>query len=187
MSERVQEAPTGKSRADDWKLDYPAKFVAPWEGFLPVAYLDTIASPAVWTIGYGHTGPEVKAGMRVTEEEARALLAKDLRFAARIVADKIEVPLTVRQRMALISLVFNAGPGAMTNPDGSPTRIRKAVNARRYEEAADRFLEWSHAGGVVVEGLLNRRKAERWMFLHPIRPKPRKHKPHPHRPAALPA
>jgi lysozyme len=143
-----------------WSLIWAARFVAKWEGFVPNAYLDTIASPSIWTIGYGHTGG-VRSGQVVTEAEARKLLAADLRGAARAVEQNVKVPLTVRQRIALISIVFNVGPGAL---DG--THLVTDLNARRYKAAADRFLEWNHAGGVVVEGLTRRREAERWMFLH---------------------
>lgn len=143
-----------------WSLLWAARFVARWEGFIPNAYFDTIASPPVWTIGYGHTHG-VRQGQAVTEAEARKLLAADLRDAARAVAQEVKVPLTVRQRIALISIVFNCGPGVLDD-----THLIKDLNAGRYKEAADRFLEWDHAGGVVVEGLTNRRKSERWMFLH---------------------
>jgi lysozyme len=143
-----------------WSLMWAARFVAKWEGFLGTAYLDEIASPPIWTIGYGHTGG-VSSGQTISESEARKLLAGDLRDAARTVEREVKVPLTVRQRIALISITFNCGPGVLAN-----THLITDLNARRYKEAADRFLEWDHAGGVVVEGLTNRREAERWMFLH---------------------
>jgi lysozyme len=97
----------------------------------------------------------------VTEAEARKLLAADLRDAARAVAAKVDVPLSARQRIACISAVFNIGPGLLEG-----THFIDALNHHRYTEAANRLLEWDHAGGVVVEGLSNRRHAERWLFLH---------------------
>jgi len=144
-----------------WNLAWAARFVARWEGYLPTAYLDTIADPSVWTIGYGHTGRGVHAGQRISRARALRLLTRDLRSAAQAVAGSIHVPLTVRQRIALISLVFNCGPGAV---EGST--LQRELNAKHYRKAANCFLDWSHAGGEVIEGLLNRRKAERWMFLH---------------------
>jgi len=143
-----------------WSLLWAARFIAKWEGFISHAYLDTIASPPVWTIGYGHTHG-VGPGQVVTEAEARRLLAADLRDAARAVHTKVKVKLTVRQRIAVISAVFNIGPGLLEG-----THFIEALNAKRYTEAANRLLEWDHAGGVVVEGLRNRREAERWLFLH---------------------
>ena len=140
-------------------------------GLHAYAYLDQIASPAVWTIGYGHTAaagpPSVSSGDHVTEAEGTQILGDDLRDAARVVAEKVKVPLTTRQRIALISIVFNCGPGVL---DG--TKIIEALNRKEYRAAADHFLEWSHAGGVVdAQGLLNRRRAERWMMIHPLHPR----------------
>lgn len=142
-----------------WSLMWAARFVARWEGFLPTAYLDTIASPAVYTIGYGHTG-NVHAGERVTKAQALRLLAADLAVAARAVRTGIHVKLSVRQRMALISLAFNCGGGAVIG-----STLAAKLNAHDYKGAANSFLEWDHAGGVVVQGLLNRRRDERAMFL----------------------
>jgi lysozyme len=144
-----------------WSLLWAARFVSKWEGWLPHAYLDTIASPAVYTIGFGHTGSDVYAGEHITKREGLRLLTADLRSAARAVRDNIHVRLSVRQRIALISLVFNCGPGAVVG-----STLAHKLNARNYKGAAECFLEWDHAGGVVVEGLKNRREAERWMFLH---------------------
>jgi len=39
------------------------------------------------------------------------------------------------------------------------------LNTRDYRGAADEFLKWNRAGGKVLAGLTNRRKAERDMFL----------------------
>lgn len=149
-----------------WSLTWPARFIARWEGFLGTAYLDTIAEPDVLTIGYGHTGPDVYSGERISRAKALRLLARDSKYAAQAVHECVHVHLTVRQRMALISLVFNCGRAAI---DGST--LQRYLNAGNYRAAADQFLEWSHANGAVIEGLLNRRKAERAMFLS----KPRHH------------
>jgi lysozyme len=161
--------------ARHWKLEYAAKFIGRWEGLLTTAYLDTIASPPVYTIGYGHTdyagAPHVYAGMTVTEAEARAILTHDLRATAKAVADKIDWPLTFRQRIALISAAYNLGPGILDD-------LAPLINKGRIRQAADKLLAYDHAGGVVVQGLLNRRRAERWLLLHD-------HLPNPHRARAI--
>jgi lysozyme len=143
-----------------WKLSWAARFIAKWEGWEPVAYLDTIASPAVLTIGYGHTGG-VRVGERWSKAKGLRVLTRDIRSAAQAVKSSIRVKLSVRQRIALISLVFNCGPGAV---EGST--LQRKLNSGDYLGAANELLEWCHAGGVVVPGLLNRRREERWMFLH---------------------
>jgi len=152
-------APKGKVR---WRLSWAARFVAKWEGWSPVAFLDTIASPPVPTAGYGHTGPDVHVGERWSKAKGLLVLTRDLHTAARAVSRSIKVRLAVRQRIALISLVYNCGPGAV---EGST--LQRLLNAGEYLAAANEFLEWSHAGGVVVQGLLNRRREERWLFVHP--------------------
>lgn len=142
-----------------WSLLWAARFIAKWEGFLPYAYLDTIAFPHVWTIGYGHTG-NVRPGERWSKAKALRVLARDCRFAARAVNRSIHVPITVRQRMALISLAFNCGPGAVED-----STLARELNRRHYVAAGNHFLDWVHAGGAVVQGLVNRRTEERAMFL----------------------
>lgn len=142
-----------------WSLLWAAKFVAKWEGFLARAYLDTIADPPVWTIGHGHT-KGVKPSDVVTPDQARRLLAQDLRDAAQAVDKLITAPLTTRQRIALISFAFNCGSGALEE-----STLRKKLNKRDYRGAGDEFLRWNKAGGVEVLGLTRRRQAERKMFL----------------------
>jgi lysozyme len=155
----------------DWELEYAAKFVAKWEGFLADAYLDTIASPPVYTIGYGHSEyaapPHVHAGDHWTHEHALTVLTNDLKATSHAVKEKIHVSLTNRQRMALISAAYNLGTGILDT-------LAPLINAGHIKQAADKLLEYDHAGGVVVQGLLNRRRAERWLMLH-------NHLPSPHR------
>lgn len=163
----------------DWKLEDAAKFVAKWEGFLSEAYLDTIASPAVWTYGFGHSDyaapPHVHAGDTITEAVALRVLASDLRGTAKVVAEALQgaLPITIRQRMALISATYNLGSTIMDTL--GPMMIRGEV-----KRAANTLLEYDHAGGVVVQGLLNRRKAERWLMMHDHLPDLRR--VHPHQP-----
>lgn len=84
----VRKAPRGRVR---WKLSWAARFVAKWEGYSPVAFLDTIASPPVPTGGYGHTGPDVRVGQRWRKAKALLVLTRDLRSAARAVDRNIHV------------------------------------------------------------------------------------------------
>ncbi|HEX5592005.1 MAG TPA: lysozyme [Solirubrobacterales bacterium] len=149
-----------------WSLLWAARFVAKWEGFVSHAMLDTIASPAVWTIGFGHTSmagaPTVHPGDVWSRAFALKVLAKDLRNAARSVSEKTRgVKLSVRQRIALISGVFNCGSGILDDPD-----IMRPLRRGDWKEVGRQWEDWCHAGGVVVQGLLNRRRAEKWLMLH---------------------
>ncbi len=143
-----------------WSLRQPAEFIAKWEGYLEFPVLDTIASPPVWTAGYGHTGPDVAPGQRWSRAKSLRVLMKDIRSAARAVNRSIGTKLTFRQRAMLISLAFNCGPGAVTG-----STLQRKLNARDYKGAGKEFLRWCYAGGVVVPGLLNRRREERAIFL----------------------
>lgn len=157
-------------RRRKWSNLWPARFIGRWEGLLLKAYLDTIASPPVWTIGYGWTGKirdrisgklrPIRAGDRISPAYASRLLARGLKQALRDVNRLVKVPISVRQRMALMSLWWNIGPGAFAS-----STLLRVLNERRYQDAADHFLDWRFAGGVEIEGLVNRRRAERRMFL----------------------
>jgi lysozyme len=53
-----------------------------WEGCRLSAYPDPASGAAPWTIGYGHTGPVVAPGLTITQQQADALLQKDVADAA---------------------------------------------------------------------------------------------------------
>jgi lysozyme len=143
-----------------WKLAWAARFIAPWEGLRTTAYLDSGGIP---TIGYGHTGPDVRLGMTISKARALALLTSDLREAARAVARNVKVPLSARERIAAISFTFNVGEGGLQ----SSTFLRE-LNAGNRRAAADALLLWvKDADGNTLLGLQRRRRLERWLFLNP--------------------
>jgi lysozyme len=115
------------------------------------------------TIGYGHTGRDVKPGMTITEEEAETLLRIDLASAEAAVSRMVRAKISHDQFSALVSLVFNAGE---TNIAKS-TLIRK-LNAQDFMGAWAEFPKWVHAGGRISQGLIRRRAAEQRLF----KPKP---------------
>jgi hypothetical protein len=65
---------------------------------------------------------------------------------------------------ALVSFVYNLGPGAIAPGTG----IGRALRARAWRRAADEMLRWNRAGGRVLAGLTRRREAERALFLRPV-------------------
>lgn len=127
------------------------------EGLALKAYL----CPAkVWTIGYGHTGPEVKAGQIISELEAERLLRADLARFERAVESAVTVPLTDNQFAACVSLAFNIGAGAFAK-----SGLVRLLNAKDYTGAAEQFRRWTKGGGQVLPGLTARRDTERALFL----------------------
>lgn len=120
------------------------------------------------TIGWGHTGPSVKLGDKISQETADALLRMDVHFAeyALFGIDG----LNQNQFDALVSLVYNIGGEEFNHggPGGGPSHILLHLRAGDYPAAANEFLKWDHSKGRVVPGLLNRRKAEQTLFLSPV-------------------
>jgi len=127
-----------------------------FEGLRLTAYQDSVG---VWTIGYGHTGPDVYPGLTITQEQASALLLQDVATAVATVNRLVTVPLTQNQFDALVDFVFNVGSGNFA----SSTLLRE-LNAGNTAGAAAQFLVWVYAGGVQVPGLLRRRQAEQALF-----------------------
>jgi lysozyme len=130
-----------------------------FEGLRAQAYRDSVG---IWTIGYGHTGPDVTPGLSISTTQADALLQADLAQATTTIASLVKVPLQQAQFDALTSFTFNLGAKALA----SSTLLRK-LNAGDYLGAAAEFERWSHACGQMLSGLLRRRIAERTLFLTP--------------------
>src|ERR1700760_1769829 len=81
-----------------------------FEGLRLTAYQD---SAGVWTIGYGHTGPEVHRGQCIDETQAEALLRADLASAVQCVRRVVRVNVSQHQFDALVDICYNAGRGSL--------------------------------------------------------------------------
>lgn len=127
-----------------------------FEGLQLTAYQDCAG---VWTIGYGHVAPDVAAGMTISEAQAEQLLRADLAESVQCVNEAIRVAISQNQFDAMVDFCFNAGRGNFSRS----TLLRK-VNSEDFAGAAAQFGLWINAGGVVVDGLVRRRKAEAKMF-----------------------
>lgn len=121
-----------------------------------------------WTIGWGHTGKEVKRGLVWTQAQADAAFVQDLAETEAGVERLVKVPLNQGQFDALVSFAYNVGLDENRNGKaeglGESTLLRK-LNARDYAGAAEQFLLWNKNDGVVMYGLTRRRTAERALFL----------------------
>lgn len=132
-------------------------FITRHEGPGLKAYRD---GGGVLTIGYGHTGPDVVPGQRITSAQADALLAKDIVRFEQNINRMVRVPLSQFQFDALVSFSYNCGNEALN----CSTLLRK-LNAGDYAGAAAEFVHWNHDNGRVVAGLTNRRNDESRLFL----------------------
>ncbi len=116
-----------------------------------------ICPAGILTIGYGHTGPDVYRGMKITAAQAEAFLAQDLQKFANIVTSSVKVRLNANQMGALVSFTFNVGGGAF-NTSTLLRRLNAGENPNTV--ASQEMPRWNKGGGVVLPGLVRRREAE---------------------------
>lgn len=122
----------------------------------------------IWTIGWGHTGADVKPNMTISQATADALFEDDIKSFVRDVNILVKTRVTQRQFDALVSFAFNVGPDM--DGDGiaeglGDSTLLKYVNAGKFVEAANEFPKWNRGGGKKLLGLTRRRAAERALFL----------------------
>ena len=132
-----------------------------FEGLRLKAYDDGVG---VWTIGYGTTkypnGIRVKKGDTCTLDQAKAYMQNDLKAFEQTVNSAVKVPVSQNQFDALVSLAYNIGSTAFKN-----STLVKRLNEGNYKAAANQFDVWVNAGGKRMQGLVNRRAAEKALFL----------------------
>lgn len=140
-----------------------ARFIAGFEGCVLHPYND----PWNATIGIGHlihfgrvTSADIERYRGFTYADAIQLLREDVRQVEEQIRSKIHVELNQNQWDALVSLVFNCGPGILESEIGAD------INAKQFTAAANAWQAWCHGnGGIVLNGLVRRREAERQLFL----------------------
>lgn len=109
-----------------------------------------------WTIGYGHYGADVQPNQVLTLAQAEALLRKDLAQFEAWVSQYAPWPMSQNEFDALVSFTYNCGPGS----------LQSLVRGRTKDQVANRMLVYTHSGSeAYTQGLINRRKKERELFL----------------------
>jgi lysozyme len=127
-----------------------------WEGDKLRAYRD---GGGVWTVGRGHTGKDVFPGMEITEEESLRLF--DLDCADHDITPFLDGCATTQNQFdAMTCLAFNIG---LEHFHTSTVLRRHKIGS--YAGAGNAFLLWDKRQRQVVQGLLNRRKQERALYL----------------------
>ncbi|SEN19899.1 lysozyme [Paenibacillus sp. OV219] len=139
------------------------RFIQNFEGCRLTAY-KPVAAEKYWTIGYGHYGPDVKQGQKITQKQADDMFYNDMQSYVAGVNALVHVPINQNQFDALVSFAYNVGVGGLQR-----SSLLLFVNLGSFMAAADEFPKWCHgAGGVMLQGLLNRRNKERAVFLTPV-------------------
>lgn len=137
--------------------------IAEREGLRLIAYQD---EGGTWTIGYGHT-IGVKKGDICTKDQALDWLKSDIANAEQDVCEAVKVILNDNQYGALVSFDFNVGHGEKGRRDGfvelkngKPSTLLTLVNSLNFAAVPKEMLNWVKVGGVVDNGLVNRRNSE---------------------------
>lgn len=132
-----------------------------FEGCRLTAY-KALPTETYWTIGWGHYGPDVHEGDRITQAEADTLLVSDCQRFANVVDNPAYCPLTAHlnanQRNALISFTFNCGAGC----------LKTLCKGRSLLQIGEAMALYNKAGGKVLAGLTRRRTAEQELFNTPV-------------------
>lgn len=113
----------------------------------------------VLTIGYGHTGSDVTAGLKISQEQADKLFNVDILIHCNNVEKLVKVPLTQNQFDALVSFEYNIGYGQF-----SKSTLLALLNRKLYKEASLQFERWARGGGKILPGLVKRRAEEKLLF-----------------------
>lgn len=161
VGSKTFEALTMNKKQSNNLSDNGVKLLEQFEGLRLEAYLD---SASIYTIGYGTIkypdGRKVKKGDKITKAQAKEYKLHDLKEFESTVNTSVKVPLTQNQYDALVSLSYNIGSGAFKN-----STLLKKLNSGDYKGSAEQFLVWNKVNSKKVQGLVNRREAERNLFL----------------------
>jgi GH24 family phage-related lysozyme (muramidase) len=131
-----------------------------FEGCVLTAYKDVAG---VWTIGYGHTSG-VREGQVITQSDAEVMLKFDVQKYVKAVNENLKITVNQNQFDALVSFTYNCGASALRT-----STLLEKLNQKDYVGASKEFDKWVHAGGKVIQGLVNRRSKEKALFLKPVK------------------
>lgn len=123
-----------------------------------IAYWD--ATGKCWTIGWGHTGPDVFENLVWSQFKADSQLLVDMSTAEQGIKRLVKIQLTRDQFIALADFVFNVGVENFAR-----STLLLDINTGMMTNAAREFLRWDLSGGVILGGLKSRRDAERALFI----------------------
>lgn len=142
--------------------------VKAYEGLWLTAKVDTIGTGRPVTACYGET-ENVRLGQKFTRKECDDLLAIKLKRYDAEIGRCVHVDLPDYTRAALVSFAYNVGSAGACRS----STIRK-MNEGDIRGGCNALMQWTHAQGRVVQGLVNRREKERKLCLAGLEQKPKK-------------
>lgn len=158
LRQRMRELLTAQRSTTDVPVEAPmrerpspveeaVRLITKHEGFRPEAYRDAVGR---MTIGYGQATPDIKAGMRTTEPEARAFVEERVREDSANFARR-----GIPTNPGALSAAYNLGRGNL-----GKYGILSALRQGDYEEAAKILETATKAKGKTLRGLTRRRQEE---------------------------
>jgi len=119
-----------------------------------------------WTIGYGSVynwdeNRPVSEGDTIDQATADRWLQIEATQDLSEVRKLVTVPISQNALVALSSFAYNEGLSAFQES----TLLKLLNSGTDVNVVADQFDRWVYAGGVKVPGLVNRRNAEKQLFL----------------------
>jgi lysozyme len=132
------------------------------EGFIAVPIWDYMQ----YSVGYGsgynwdQKRPVIKTDI-IDKATAKKWLLLEAQDKYEFVMNKVRVPVTDNQLLAMASFTYNVGEDAFAKS----TLLRLLNEGQNKDIVAKQFDRWVYAGGKVSEGLKKRRNAEKQLFL----------------------
>jgi lysozyme len=114
----------------------------------------------VWTIAWGHTGPEVVDGLVWTQAQCDQQFSKDLAHFEQQVRDSLKVEVNQNEFDAMVSFTYNVGHGALLT-----STFLRLLNLNQRRAAACHLCLFCKAGGLYSDGLNVRRADEALQFM----------------------
>lgn len=119
-----------------------------------------------WQIGYGSTwnydnNRYVVQGDKISFVQANNWMNTEIREKQKVIQSLVKVPVSTNQMTAMISLAYNIGTTAFTHS----TLLRLLNEGANINTVADQFDRWIYAEGIILQGLVRRRAAEKDLFL----------------------
>ncbi|MDR2333767.1 MAG: glycoside hydrolase family protein [Burkholderiaceae bacterium] len=138
-----------------------------WEGNIKQVYADQLAG-GLPTYCAGRTDPNAVVGTKLTDDQCRQVNKVTLLEYGYAVLGCVNWDyLTAKRLIGLTMFAINVGKQGACG-----SQAVKAINAGRIEQGCNLIARtssgapnWSTAGGVFVQGLQNRRQAERKLCL----------------------
>ena len=122
------------------------------------------------TIGWGHTGSDVKFNSVWTKEKSDIELLNDIKNAETIVQNLLKRKVNDNEYSALVSFAYNSGGGYVSRKTGkwTPYELWRFVNENNIMIKEKWISTAITSKGVKMKGLINRRNAEVKLFFKKI-------------------